>query len=408
MMDVNITEWHNEIRNYYRTHLPQLPLNPNQRYFKFVWKYPTRHAKHIRDRIYTPEQLQKYLIKYSPQHVYYSLTTWLNPTTVRGRDYSSIPLWSDLVFDVDAGSIKIARKETLKLIRYLRLLGYRKFRVLFTGNKGFHVYVDDFKYEKYPEDPRERVKYFEKVKKKLHEEIISEGIDIDPNLWDLYRVVRVPYTLNATTMLPAVWVKSIKNLHNYGDAIRITKRYPDRPVKIYSTTVVVTSNVLGTSDRHVLFLDLDGVSYDRAVDVAEKLIHEEGMHIVVLFKTYKGYNIWSLSALRFKHVMRLKKKYGDDPRHIRQMKKLGFDTARIREKVFSVGIVHDKPEPMVITLGTGTPKYKLSLGHLLLIKTLTSVDLKAFYRFAIGRPYVKIVPAVAKVDDARFLTTMLN
>ena len=68
-MDVDLARWHSDISEYYRHHLPELPQSPNQRYFKLVWKYPTRHAVHIRDRIYTPEQLQRYLIRNSPQHV---------------------------------------------------------------------------------------------------------------------------------------------------------------------------------------------------------------------------------------------------------------------------------------------------------------------------------------------------
>ncbi len=403
-MDIDIVKWQDEIYKFYENNLPELPPNPGFRYFKFVWKYPVRTARHIRDRIYTPEHLRQYALRDLPQHVYYSLTTWLNPTTVHGRKSIAIPLWSDLVFDVDAGNIKIARSETLKLIRYLKSMGYRKFKVLFSGHKGFHVYVQDFKYDRYPEDPRERGAYFEKVKKKIHEEILSEGIGIDPNLWDLYRVVRVPNTLNATTMLPAFWVKSLKNLHRFGDKVRIRPKYPSKPVKIYASTLLVTSHVLGTSDRHVLFLDLDNADYNKATSIAEKLISEEDLPLVAVFKTFKGYNLWSPVALRFSHVIRLKKKYGDDPKHIYLMKKRGFDTIRIKEKVFTIGIVHDAPQPSELLIDQSKTKYPLALGHLLLLQALFGIRIRPFYNYTTGRPHVKIVPAVSKVEDARFLT----
>lgn len=391
-----IDRWKEEIREFYRNNTPELPPNYKHRYFKFVWKYPVQTAIHVRDRIKSPEHLARLAIKFAPQHVYYSLTTWLDPTTVRGRSKDAVPLWSDLVFDVDADDLDTAKRETKKLVKYLRSMGYRDIKVLFSGHKGFHVYVRDFKYDKYPEDHRERARYFEKVKKKIHEEILSEGIQIDPNLWDLYRVVRVPYTLNATSMLPAVWVRSLKHIDTFARSVKIQKKYPDKPVRLYSHTVLISSHVMGTSDRHVLFLDYDRVPLMEVLDEITTIQHRYNLHLGVLFETNKGFNVWFLDALPLRRILRIKKNTKDDPMHYRHIKRYGYDVARVWKKVFDTGEIHDEPKPIAVLQNPDEQKYPLSLGHLIFLNNTYRMQIGQ-NKYTVGLPKVKILMASYRI-----------
>jgi len=387
----HLKDWESSIRKFYERNLPFLPDNCQHRYFKLVWKYPLQRAVHIRDSIKSPEHLQRLLIKYAPQHVYYSLTTWLDPTTVRGRKSPAVPLWSDLVFDIDADRLQPAKEIAMRLISYLQSMGYKKFRVLFTGNKGFHIYVDDFKYDKYPEDYRERLRYFERKKRSIIDELLSAGIDIDPTLWDAYRVVRLPNTLNATTMLRAEWVP-LEKLASFRPTI--IRKYPDRPSKIYSHTILVSSHVIGTPDRHVLFLDYDGIDYRDVRQEVVDIIDRYNLSTAYVFRTTKGYNVWFLDALPLRRILRIKSNTSEDPMHYEHIKLYGYDLVRIWYKVFDDGRVHSKPYLFDVIPSNNT-KYPLSRGHadLLRARYFQEVAGNSFT----GLPTVKIIYASAKV-----------
>lgn len=396
-------KWVAEIRNYYASNAPHLPPDYHRRYFKFVWKYPRQTALHVRDRVKDAKHLQALAVKFAPQHIYYSLTTWLDPTTVRGRKNLSIPLWSDLVFDVDSDNLQHAKTETLKLLKYLRDAGYKDLRVLFTGHKGFHVYVRDFSYEKYPEDPVERGKYFEKVKKKIIEEVLSEGIEVDPNLWDLYRVVRVPNTLNATTMLPAMWVQPGRLK---GFNIRVVRKYPCRPVRVFAHTLLISSHVMGTPDRHVLFLDYDNMDYNAVREEVERIIEKYSLSTAYLFKTVKGYNVWFIDALPLKRILRIKADTSDDPMHAAHIYRYGYDVARVWKKVLDDGTEYPEPAFAGIVPSDNT-KYPLSRGHALYLLNRYKAPVVG-YKF-IGSPTVKVFLASAPVRfKARTRTYPVN
>lgn len=385
-----LEEWTREIRKFYTSHLPDLPPDYTRRYFKFVWRYPRQSAIHIRDRIKDKKHLAALAVKFAPQHIYYSLTSWLDPTTVRGRQSRAIPLWSDLVFDIDAEKTYVAKRETLQLVKYLEDMGYRQIDILFTGNKGFHVYVRDFKYEKYPEDPKERGEYFEKVKKKIIEEVISAGINVDPSLWDLYRVVRVPNTLNATTMLPAIWVPRNK-LSSFSTPV--IRKYPDRPAKIFAHTILISSHVIGTPDLHVLFLDYDRCDYATVMAEVERIIDKYDLSAAYIFETTKGYNVWFLDALPLKRILRIKSDTKDDPMHAAHIKLYGYDVARVWDKVYDDGRKYPAPKLIDVVL-SGNTKYPISAGHSKFLSDRYLVPIPATRQ--VGKPTIKVIFASAR------------
>ena len=392
-----------KIREYYRkidaTYL-ELPRGHDSRFFKFVWKYPFQRAMHIRDRIQNTSHLRSLAIRFAPQHIYYSLTRWLDPTTVHGRNSSAIPIWSDMVIDIDADRISDAAKTTKELYEYLsREYGYTDMRILFTGNKGFHMYVPYFEYPCYPEDYKERGKMFERTKKEFFDALHAEGFDIDTSLWDLYRVVRVPGTLNASTMTPAYWV-SPSDLHKVPQPVKVL---PDKPESAYSSTILISSHVIGTPDRHVVFLDYDHSNYRDILDEVLSLQERFKLNDAVVLKTTKGYNVWFFDALPFKRVARIKRNSTEDPVHLEYMRTYGYDVARIGPRYVQLSgeISHD-PAPSFYEMlrpRTRTSR-EVSLGHWELARELYFVDLGSptdYGLIPIGSGTVKIIFASRKI-----------
>jgi len=373
-----------------------LPPDHRHRYFKFIWKHPTQTAVHVRDVIRDGEHLRRLLLKYRPHHVYFSTTTWLDPTTVRGRKQFSVPLHSDLIFDIDSERISEARDHTLRLLDYLRDMGYGDFTIVFTGHKGFQVWVNDFRYPKYPEDPRERLHYFEKVKKKIMEEVHDSGIEIDTSLWDAFRVVRLPNTVHATTMLQARIITE-DELRN-GAWIQPNKVYPDRPQKEKRivTAISITSHVLGTPDRHVIFIDIDyKMDPSELVNTLMEAQERYRLPDIYVFETAKGYKALCPKAAPMKHVLRVKRYVGDDPQHEDFMRARGYDIMRISAKISDSGEVVSPPPSYIGTVHS-TVKTQVSRGHLTFISRL-GIPLSRTVRECemVGSNEVKIVGAYA-------------
>ena len=388
-----------EIRNYYSTHEVELPYDYRHRYFKFVWKYPTQRAMHIRDIITSEKHLRSLAIKYAPQHVYYSLTRWLDPTTVHGRDTPAVPLWSDVVIDIDSDNIRSAIATTRRLYMYLKDTGYSMLKVLFTGTKGFHIYVKDFAYSHIPMGYKSRAKLFEREKKRFLYSLYGAGFNIDTNLWDLYRVVRVPGTLNATTMLPARWV----DIDHITEIDQPTKVIPDKPETTYLHTFLVSSHVLGTADRHVLFLDYDYRDYSAILSEVRDIQDKYHLNEFILLRTTKGYNVWFFDALQFKQVIRIKRNTTEDGNHIDYMKTFGYDVARVGPKYSVHGDqVAYQPAPTLELVGHPEIRKNplVSLGHWNLARNAFGADLGSpdmLNLQPIGSDSVKIIFASQKV-----------
>ena len=383
------------LREYYKRAPIWLPPDHRHRYFKFIWKYPKRSALHIRDIIRTEEHLRRYLVRHAPHHVYYSTTTWLDPTTIHGRRSTGIPLWSDLVLDIDMPDLRAAAQETKKLLSYLRSMGYHNFTIIFTGKKGFQVRVEDFRYPKYPEDPRERGKYFEKVKKKIIEELLSANISVDPELWDLYRVVRLPYTIHGSSLRVARIISENELDFFHGSSSEII---PDKPEKSDNliAAMSITSHVLGTPDRHVIFIDID----INTQTFAEKYLQLRDTYALpdgFVFKTSKGYHVIIPKATTLKQVLKIKRAFGDDPVHETYIRKLGYDILRVGPK-FSESRIETPPPEYVGTLfadpSKDLSKIQVSRGHIEFLRKM-GVPLPPWIsRYTqIGKPSINIVGA---------------
>ncbi len=204
-----------QVREFYSENAPDLSGIPSLSHRQFRLHLPKRGFRKLSHRIRTAEELQQVLVKKTPLDVYYSVGRWLNPTVVGpvpldddnsfGRYSRNLFLGADLVFDIDVPplsrkNLAKAQAITKSLISFLSEHHNLKPRYLaFSGGKGFHA-VYDCPFTAEIADPLKREKYAQKERKKLADEIVAEGIEIDaPITYDTRRIFRVPGTLNSKT-----------------------------------------------------------------------------------------------------------------------------------------------------------------------------------------------------------------
>ena len=162
----------------------------------------------IDERIRDERRLRKWLVRFAPGDVYYSVSCWLNPE-ILGSRYgtpltSNIILSSDLVFDIDRSpftlqNLDAARADTLRLIEFLREQDYTIRYCAFSGSKGFHVVAQDPERYLYP-NPFERETCAIKARSRLLDRVTAEGILVDRKVTlDTRRILRLPGTINSKT-----------------------------------------------------------------------------------------------------------------------------------------------------------------------------------------------------------------
>ncbi len=193
----------------------------------------------------TLEELKKFVVEKTPRHIYYSSAYYERP----GEEDMERKGWfgADLIFDIDGdhldteacreskmvslACLEDAKEEANKLIDALeRELGLRPHRVVFSGNRGFHVHVAEEEAQTLgAKERRELVKYLKatgfdpsrfevrlgKRRIVLYEEEVGgnmlrvrQGVE-DPRALrieidevvtqDVHRLIRLPGSLNGKT-----------------------------------------------------------------------------------------------------------------------------------------------------------------------------------------------------------------
>ncbi|MFW9924011.1 MAG: hypothetical protein ACFFDW_12065 [Candidatus Thorarchaeota archaeon] len=211
----------NVLRDYYQKTDLWIPPYASQRQFRFFvygLNKRTRVLK-IQDRIYSTEILRKLLVKYTPIDVYYSTSCWLDPQNLGPRSFkkkgkpgyevaSNCYLYSELYFDIDApGNFDLAKKEVIRLYDFLKNeYHFSDIKIIYSGGKGFHVYVHDFKLEDFVEqiycDSKLREGQAQDVKLEFVKRILHEqDILIDaPITLDTRRIIRLPMSIHSKTL----------------------------------------------------------------------------------------------------------------------------------------------------------------------------------------------------------------
>ena len=206
-------------RKFYREHLVELPPEPQWRQFRCrLWtenkaayfggrkkmaRDPTESFSWVKihDTIYTPQQMQKWLVKLAPRDVYFMTSRFLNPQNVGPKKLTkpgfkwayNIFLGSELYFDFDVKDIV----STLSMREYLmKKYGFQQVEVYETF-RGFHIHCIDF------EDKVEALKHLDKYwkfreekyqyeKKKIADDLQKHGYKFDrPITIDTRRIIKL-------------------------------------------------------------------------------------------------------------------------------------------------------------------------------------------------------------------------
>src|SRR2546427_4122251 len=160
------------LRDFYRQAPLWLPAQPTFRQFRVVREGRDGKTafRKIEDRVKDEKTLRAWLVRLAPLHVYFTTSRWLDPQRLgprelRGRKGGypiahSVFLGQELYFDIDApGDLAAAKADARSLLVLLRKEGLADLRLVYSGNKGFHVHAYDFERRfapEFPEDPRKR------------------------------------------------------------------------------------------------------------------------------------------------------------------------------------------------------------------------------------------------------------
>jgi len=197
---------------------PWLPKHSNWHHFRVVL-FDGRWIKLRDKRIRSKHVLKKNILKphiFPPKHIFYSVLRWLDPKNIGPKYVRAYCLGGPLLFDIDVinvfscneDALDEAKRQTLALADFISdELGYTDFLFVFTGRRGFHVYVQDFDMMDFVHDfnPLHREKYERSVRKYIAELVLKQGFKIDAQVTcDTRRVVRLPNTLHGGTGLQAL------------------------------------------------------------------------------------------------------------------------------------------------------------------------------------------------------------
>lgn len=305
----------------------------NKRHFRFL--LPNGRFFKIKDVIRSSSDLQGWLLKMKPLDVYYSTSTYLNPTAVAPRPKNSMDYWGpgnvvlshDVAFDIDRQPLSLsnlerARKDAVQLLDFLTERKYPLKYVAFSGSKGFHLIFDDVDKSIEP-DFRIREKSIIQRRRALVDEVIMEGIAIDKAVTvDTRRIIRLPGTINSKTgycchlisleelRSPlADWIETVPRLEGHKAIPRFKmrplfkqKRTP-KPVIAnlgaeYCYTTFITSSVLGTKGRHAVLISLLNCSQEKAVSILRQAQTDYDLTDLYLFKLPRAFQAVCLKTVQ--------------------------------------------------------------------------------------------------------------
>ncbi len=323
------------MREFYERNPPDLRFitDVNRRHFRFL--LPNGRFFKIKDAIRSPKDLQRWLTKLQPLDVYYSTSTYLDPTSVASRPKKSTDYWGpgniilghDVAFDLDRRPLSIfnlerARKDAVRLLDLLSDRNYPLKYVAFSGSKGFHLVFEDINRTLEPDLHLREVSIIQR-RKALVDEIVMKGIKIDTTVTaDTRRIIRLPGTINSKTgyccqylsvdqlRSPVVdWIDGISRLEDHTKIPRfklkpLPKLKIRRPPEVIDKdidlgyTTFITSSVLGTKGRHAVLLSLPKGSQERAVRTLRQVQEEYDLTDIYLFELPNAYQAICLKTVQ--------------------------------------------------------------------------------------------------------------
>jgi len=358
----------------------------------------------IKDRIYNTEEMKKKLVNLSPKDVYYSTSTYLNPTTLgpRGKERtiftkSGIVLNNDIAFDLDREPLSIrnlekTRKDCKRLIDFMDKNGYSLKYIAFSGSKGFHVIYEDKKGVSIADPFKREMKIIE-VRRELADKIKEKGITIDSSITvDTRRIIRLPGTINSKTGYMCTlltrsqinqsvinWINDIPRLPNSVNIPRFTwpkflalssifsKKTNIKPAKRVLYTTYVTSSVLGTKGRHAILLSFKNQKFSKVVRKLEKAIEKYRLTDIYLFRSGNEIQAISLKTVQRNRYQKILDYTGSTS--ATQLGKFGRVSLRMGPLVNSEMKEIQKPADFVKLIKSPDERVKnyVSAGHILFL-----------------------------------------
>jgi len=393
-----------QLKDFYSKNPPDLKLITyvNKRHFRFLLS--TKRFLKIKDRIRNPKDLQSWLVKLKPLDVYYSTSTYLDPTSVTPRppedEYwgpGNIVLGNDIAFDLDRRPLSIlnlerARKDAVKLLVFMTNKGYTLKYLAFSGSKGFHLVFEDFD-KKIEEDFKLREKKIIEKRRKLVKEIKEIDIIIDSSVTvDTRRIIRLPGTINSKTgyccsilsedILNSPisnWIDTIPAIPNHLKIPRFkwkntftpkrktTKKIPRDAEYAYST--YISSSVLGTSGRHAVLASFPMVSQKKIVESLSKAQKEYELTDIYLFKLPNNYQAICLKTVqrnRYQKILDYTKSYSAN--QLRRYNRVSLRMGPLVNSDMNVIEPSAKFETIIECEPAIRTKNYVSQGHILFLK----------------------------------------
>lgn len=213
------------IREFYATFNPSLPerfvQNLGWHHFRFQSPFRAHSFRNQVDkRIKSIKDLQKEIttrLSWPPLRVFWTPWSLLNPKELYYKNAKPYFLYGPLFFDIDCTmlhypcklegglcleGLRLARKAAKQLISLLREEGYSEIHVLFSGRRGYHVYVFDAKPQSGSGWLAER--------QQLAKKILRERIAVDtPTFLDRKSCATFPCSLHGISLREAVFDNSL-------------------------------------------------------------------------------------------------------------------------------------------------------------------------------------------------------
>lgn len=330
------------LREFYADHPPELDsiTDLGRRHFRLLM--PNGRFLKIKDRIGSAQDLQRWLVRLQPLDVYYSTSTYLNPTTVASRPRKTSDYWGpgnivlshDVAFDIDRRPLSLlnlerARKDSLRLQELVTGLGYPLKYVAFSGSKGFHLVFEDPEKAIEP-DHRLREKEIIERRKGLIALVAGEGIEVDQAVTiDTRRIIRLPGTVNSKTgycchsisldrlRSPVTeWIDDVPKAEGHRQIPRFKLKplrrrgaakpaaTPDRAGIGYTT--FVTSPVLGIKGRHAVLISLNKVPLPdaiRSLTAAQQAFDLTDIYLFDLPRSYQAICLKTVQRNRYQKIL---------------------------------------------------------------------------------------------------------
>lgn len=349
VVDSTVPSERNGFRDWYTENPPDFMWLEKPTRHQFRWRLPSNRWITATRQFNRPKPLQNILKNQGPRDVYIGTAQWLDPLNLpRLRDtHRPHPILLDhmIVFDIDYTPfcyrrIEKARKATAALLTWIEKNEKLNLQcITYSGGKGFHLIFQDRDRTLFAiPDPKGREEAVKQSRKSLLNRVIDAGHPVDTTVTaDIRRIIRLPGTLHGTTKWRCTrisreqlfrplkyWIADVErgkmaermpyfeyslrswfrnSTHGFRNLFRPRKHskpwqqnLPTQPSS-ETTTLQVSTQVVGTKSRNVFCVWLKGNTSDRRMKKIAAILAANGLGPVHRFSDGERDLILSFRAI---------------------------------------------------------------------------------------------------------------